>query len=142
MEPLTADRLPPWILHPYRLVSLGDLMKRFKAHLFTHMADLLGALSGSSEMAARLGNKIGPLIGYDLTEHTEDQSIDEESKGAMRELLNDFRCELADLGMSSPAVLARRIQELLGQPNCTYGQVHGFAADLSSRVTDELSSWS
>ncbi len=135
MEPLTAV---PWKLHPYRLVSLGEIMRRFRAELFVSISAMLGAISSTheaaSELAAVFSRRLGVYVPFSLS----DISFDDTTKKRLEELMRGFHEELVDAGLAVSALTVDRIRELCAQPDFTSQKFQPLIIDLAGRMRDEL----
>src|SRR5438093_8653413 len=112
---------PPAIaLEPYRLVSLGKIMKPFRTAFFVRMCHIFGVI----ELARR------------LTPNSE--AFDDEMKTNMNALLADLESACVELELTASLATVRKIRgkltEVKGQASVFYPLI----AELQGRLDDEM----
>ncbi len=139
MKALTAERLPPWMLHPYRLVSLGEIMRRFHPEVYVKFAEIFGVTSGAMsayDAIEKAVAKIGTVLPITFADTPLPSAVTGPDGAA---LLREFEKELNELGASSSADAAGRMSGVLLQSTCTWAKFNFVAVQLKDRLKDDLS---
>ncbi len=138
MKALTAERFPLWILHPYRLVSLGEIMKRFHPEVYVKFAEIFGVTFGAMsayDAIEKAVAKIGAVLPHTFADTPLPDAVTGPDGAA---LLREFEKELNELGAASSADAAGRMSGVLSRSICTWGEFNFVAVQLKDRLKDDL----
>jgi hypothetical protein len=114
--------VPPWVENPYRLVSLGELMKYFQAHHFLELANSLGRIEDE-------GNRV---------ERAPDAILPPNFRQTQADQLDSWIGTLDYLGLTAPSKAVRRIQTQLRETGTDVptNAWFEFAKDMRMRLFD------